>query len=242
MKRKSLHIIIVLYMSLWAGTIMAQNYTQDMLKIKDGYKNKYHSYRMKFVFYPYDSLGRATDSMKGICKMDGSSYYYNISAGGSEYEYMRNGKYYLIVDHPGKVVALNTSSNSRPEMWNLSKVDSLLSVRAVKVSYKELNKSEGQYELTYSGQTPWNRLRLKFNRVNYTLESLYMYSDAKGKISGQKFAKPRVGIYYSDYSEKMPDNSFFSETKYFHSEGNKPVLAETYKGYKLLDYIHSNRQ
>ncbi len=242
MKRKGLHIMIVLFLSLWAGTLMAQNYTEDMLKIKDGYKNKYHSYKMKFVYYPYDSLGTATDSMKGICKMEGNSYYYGISAGSSEYEYMKNGKYYLIVDHPGKVVALNSSSKSRPEMWNLSKIDSLLNIKAIKISYKELNRNEGQYDLKYSGQASWNRLRLKFNKLNYTLESMYMYSDDRGKISGQKFAKPRVSIYYSDYSEKMPDNSFFSELKYFHSEGNKPVLAETYKGYKLLDYIHNNRQ
>jgi len=242
MKRRSLHITITLFLSIIGVNLIAQNYTQDMLKIKEGYKNKYHSYRMKFVFYPYDSLGTATDSMKGYCKMDGASYYYDITDGISEYEYMRNGKYYLVVDHPGKVVALNASSKSRPEMWSLSKLDSLLNIKAVRIGYKELNKNEGQYDLTFSGQTAWNRLRLKFNKVSYTLESIYMYSDARGKISKQKFAKPRVGIYYSDYSEKMPDNSFFSETKYFQSEGEKPVLANAYKGYKLLDYIHKTRQ
>jgi hypothetical protein len=242
MKQGRLNILLLLLVNLMRGFTVAQNYEQDMLKVMENSKDKFHSFKMKFVFYPYDSLAIASDSMKGYCRMDGASYYYNVSDGKNEYEYLKNNKYYLVIDHPSKVIALNTSSKSRPELWNLSKVDSLLNTKAMKVSYKELSKSEGQYDLTYSGRVSWNRLRLKFNKVNYTLEAIYMYSDAKGKMFGQKFAKPRVGIYYFDYSEKIPDNSVFSEGKYFHSEGEKPVLVETYKGYKLLDYIHNSRQ
>ncbi len=218
--------------------VKGQDYVHDMLKIREAYRN-YHSFKMKFIYCPYDSLSLVTDSMRARCYMTDNEYYYKINGSGHEYEYIKNSQHYIVIDHANKVVAIDKSSRARQEMWDIKKVDTLLASTAMRVKYKDLSNEEGEYDLTY-GKGTWNRLKVVFNKTSYTLTSIIMYSPEKGKMSGQPFNKPRVGIYYSDYSKGRPDDNWFSDLKYVTSTGNKILPGEAYKGYKVLDYLNKN--
>jgi hypothetical protein len=214
----------------------AQDYKQDMLKIREYYKTQYHSFRMKFAFCPFDSLSMVADSMNGKCSVTGSSYYYKFSGGGNEYEYVKNSNHYLVIDHGNKVLALQESSKARIELWDMRKIDSLMSSSYMKVSYKDIGKDEGEYTLSFLKGT-WNRLSILFNKTNYTLNKITLCSAEKGIMSGVKFNKPRISISYSDYSTAEPDNTVFSDARYITTAGSKVMPTESYKGYKVLDYI-----
>src|SRR4029077_18027419 len=72
----------------------SQDYVQDMKKICVAFKSEELSYHVKYLFYPYDSVKKATDSMNISCNMSGQEYYYKVISGGNSYEYYRNNKYF----------------------------------------------------------------------------------------------------------------------------------------------------
>lgn len=217
--------------------LLGQNYTEDMKKIMGAFKNGEISFHMKYCFYPYDSLTMISDSMSAYCCMSRQDYYCKISTSGTAYEYFKNSKYYFIVDHSIPAIAVDKSTHSPHQMWDISKVDSIVHTPGVKVSYKDVGRNEGEYTLTMSGTT-WNKLKLTFNKSSYILEKMFMYSSSKGKMLGTDYSKPRIGIFYSNYSYKQVDENTFTEDKFFYDTPNAIVLTDTYKKYKLLDYIH----
>lgn len=68
-----------------------------------------------------------------------------------------------------------------------------------------------------------------------------MYSAGKGKMYGAAYNKPVIVVYYNDYSESPIEKSVFNETRYFNDNDKSIVLSDTYKKYKLLDYIYKLR-
>jgi len=237
-KNITYHLFLTVFIFLVGGsTLFGQNYTEDMRKIVDAFKSKDISFHMKYRFYPYDSLNIVSDSISAYCCLSGQNYYCKITAGGALYEYIKNTTYFFIVDHSLSAIAVNKSSASPHELWDINKVDSMVHSPGVKVSYKNIGKNEGEYTITMSG-TMWNKLKLTFNKSNYALESMFMYSSARGKLVGTDYSKPRIGILYSSYSNNLIDKNIFSEDKFFHYTPGVIVLTDTYKKYKLLDYIH----
>lgn len=232
-----LHIIMVSVILLPSSFSFAQNYTGDFKKIKENYDNKSLCFNMKYLYYPYDSVSRAEDSMQGYCCLEGKKFYYKITTVNGVCEYIRNDRYYFIVDHTQKVIALSKSSqNTARQMWDVSKIDSVLGSPSAKVTYKDKGK-DGEYELKL-GFGNWNRMKLVFSRESYMLEQVRMYSLAKGKVYGQSYDKPFIGIYYTGYKEKISDKNIFAEIRYFHSDKDGAiVLSDEYKGYKLLNYL-----
>jgi hypothetical protein len=235
-KKITYKAFFVIAIVAFSFVVKAQNYKEDMLKIRDCSKTKYHSFKMKFEFYPYDSLSLVTDSMSGKCFIEGNSYYYKFKAVGNEYEYVKNTEHYMVIDHANKVMAIKESFKARAELWDIKKIDSLLGISAMKVSYKNIGHNEGEYTVSFAKGT-WSRLKLVFNKDKYTLDKIVLYSSEKGTMSGVKFNKPRVNISYTDYSEAQPDNNLFSDARYVANAGDKVMAVETYKGYKVLDYL-----
>lgn len=217
--------------------LLGQNYTEDMKKITGAFKNGEISFHMKYCFYPYDSLDIISDSMSAYCCMSGQNYYCKITSGGTAYEYFKNSKYYFIVDHSIPAIAVDKSTDSPHQLWDISKVDSMVHTPGVNVSYKNIGRNIGEYTITMKN-ADWNKLKLTFNKSNYLLEKMFMYSSARGKMLGTDYSRPRIGIFYYAYTNKQFDKNIFAEDKFFYDTPNAIVLTDTYKKYKLLDYIH----
>jgi len=236
---------IILYKFLFCGFILlgnscymsGQNYSEDMKKIIGAFKNGNISFYMKYRFYPYDSLNTISDSMNAYCCMSGQNYYCKITSSGASYEYFKNTKYYFIVDHSLSAIAVDKSTSSPKQLWDISKVDSMMHTPGVKVFYKDIGKNEGEYTIVMKNAN-WDKLKLTFNKSNYLLEKMFMYSSSRGKMLGTDYSRPRIGIFYSAYSNRQVDNTIFNEDKFFYNTSNAIVLTDTYKKYKLLDYVH----
>lgn len=219
-----------------------QNYIQDIKKIREGLKNSCRAFDMKYIYYPYDSVNKATDSMYGTCTISGNSYYYRVSSGDNVYEYIKNDKYCIVIDNPNKAVAVKPSSTVRQDLWSVDGMDSLLKKPGIKIAYKSLNKKEGQYVVSYVNATPWNKIRIVFDKENYSLIEIWLSSDAKGKLLGEPYNKPKLGIYYSQRKGYIPDESVFSEKKCIENNGKGIVLTEKYKKYRLLNYMNQSKK
>jgi len=218
--------------------LMAQNYKEDMQKIRTVYKSQYHSFSIKYLYYPYDSVRKVTDSIKGICVVDSEFWYYKIKSSEGEVEYLKNGKYFVEVNHANKVVMVaNNSVAQKRDLWNISKVDSLLRLPTLKIIYAEKGK-EGEYTVTLSDGN-WNKMKLVFNKERYTLDEIWLYSSAQGKILGEPYKRPVIGILYGSYSKTVPSKNDFDEKKYVQktNDGHFQTVG-TFKTYKLLDYVN----
>jgi hypothetical protein len=235
--KKYIRFVLFCFAGLITSFVKAQDYTQDMQKIRESYKNSSGSFNMKYSYYPYDSINKATDSMHGTCTISGNLYYYNVSSGENSFEYIKNEKYYLVIDHPNKAIAIKYSSNKGENLWSIDKVDSLLNKPGIKVTYKSLGKEKGQYEVSCTKESTWNKLRIVFNKTNYTLREVWLYSDGKGKIQGEPYNKPRIGIFYSVFKGNIPDKNIFSEKRFVEDNGKGIVLTGEYKKYRLLNYL-----
>jgi hypothetical protein len=240
--KKYIAPVLLSFLVLINTAVRAQNYMEDMQKVRASYVNSPRSFNMKYAYYPYDSVNKAIDSMHGSCTVSGSSYYYKVSSGTGIYEYIKNEKYYLVIDHPNKAVAVNSSAKARQDLWNINRVDSLLKTPAVKVEYKSLGKGKGQYDVNYTEASVWKRTRIVFDKTNYSLCEVWLYSDAKGKIQGEPYSKPKIGIIYSEPKGNIPDKNIFSEKRFIEDKGNAIVLTEEYKKYRLLNYINQEKK
>lgn len=215
----------------------SQDYVGDMKKITERFTKGDISFREKYCFYPSDSIKKVADSINIYCCLSGQNYYYKITSGGKSFEYYKNSKYYFVVDHSESAIAVKKSPEAQQQMWDISKVDSLIHSQGVKITYKDLESNKGEYDIAISGKL-WNRLKLVFNKSDYSLEKMYVYSSSKGKMYGTTYNKPMIVIYYSGYSEKQLDKSIFSESKYFYDTKDAIVLGDSYKKYTLLDYVY----
>jgi len=223
---------------LLRSSLHAQDYGKDMQKISDNYSTKNIHFHLKYVFYPYDSIAVATDSIEAYCVMDGKKFYYKMRSGGNEFVYIKNNNYYVVVDYLQKAIALKQSSQAAVPSWNVAQVDSLMHSPTANLTYKDLGNQEGEYDIQLK-QGTWNKLSIVFDKSSYTLTKVIMRSSAKGKLVGQKYDKPVIVISYYEYG-KQTDNSCFNVSTYFSSTENPVVLSAAYKRYKLLDYIHNS--
>jgi hypothetical protein len=234
--RVSLFAIIAVF--VFANTLTAQDYKEDMLKIQSAYKAKCHSFSIKYLYYPYDSVKKATDSINGTCIVDSEYWYYKIKSHAGVVEYLKNEKYFIEVNHPNKVIMIGRSSLAKTGLWNINKVDSLLRLPTMKISYKEKN-GNGEYEIRLDSSGSWSRMKLVFNKENYTLEEIWLYSIAKGKIFGEPYNKPVIGIFYTAYRVTVPGKSDFSEEKFVQkTKDGKFEGVGNFKEFQLLDYVN----
>jgi len=240
--QKNIAIAIVCFSSLTTTSVIAQNYAQDMGKIRESYKKGSLSFNMKYVYYPYDSIKRATDSLHGTCSISGDFYYYTVANGTDKCEYLKNEKYYMVIDNSNKAIAVNYSSKAQQDLWNIDKVDSMLKNPGIKVGYKLLGKEKAQYVLRYAKGSVWARIRIVFDKANYILSEVWFYSDAKGTIQGESYNKPKIGIFYSAFKETIPDKNIFSEKKYIEDSGKEIVLKGEYRKYRLLNYMRLEKK
>src|SRR6185312_4115582 len=237
LKQHIISVTIIVSALMASSLCMAQNYKDDMMQIRSAFKNKYHSFSIKYIYYPNDSIKKATDSILGTCIMDSTSWYYKIRNNTGVVEYLKNGKYFIVVNHSNKVILINKSSAAKSDLWDIRKVDSMLNISTVQNSYKEKN-GEGEYMVTLDEGT-WNKMKLIFNKERHTLDEIWLYSFAKGKIMGEPYDKPAVAILYTAYKESLPARNEFDEKKYIQEapDGNYEA-AGVYKGFKLIDYVH----
>jgi len=237
MKLNALHIILMA-LSIWIEyPVAAQNYVQDMGRIEQKFKEGDLSFKVKYLFYPYDSLKKVSDSMNAVCSQSNGEYYYKIATDGKEYEYLKNSKYFFVVDHAEKGIAIRKSSEAQQQAWDISRIDSIIRSPSVKVNYKSLGNSEAEYEVKLS-EGVWTTIKLIFNTTTFRIDKLYMYSTRKGKMLGQNYSNPRIGIVYSDYSNGRVDKTIFNESRFFTETTEGGVtLNELYKKYKVLNYL-----
>ena len=230
--------LVIITTCLVSYSATAQNYKDDMEKIRVAYKSQYHSFSIKYLYYPYDSIKRATDSIKGTCIVDSEYWYYKIRSSAGEVEYLKNGKYFIDVNHANKVIMITKSSVAKSDFWDINKVDSLLRLPTISISYKERG-IEGEYTVSLD-QGSWNKIKLVFNRKRNTMDEIWLYSTAQGKILGEPYKKPVIGIFYTSYSEAKPAKNNFNEGKYVqeNKEGDFEGIG-VFKGFKMLDYIHN---
>ena len=240
--KKKISCILFCFSAMLASNANAQNYIHDIEKIREGLKNSCRTFDMKYIYYPYDSVNKATDSMHGICTVSGNSYYYKISSGNNTYEYIKNEKYCIVIDNPNKAIAVKSSSSVRQDLWSVDGIDSLLKKPGVKLTYKSLNKREGQYVVSYANATPWNKIRIVFDKETYSLSKIWLSSDAKGKLLGEPYNRPKLGIYYAQRKGYIPDESVFSEKRCIENNGNEIELTEKYKKYRLLNYLNQSKK
>lgn len=224
---------------LFTSVCIGQDYIKDIEKITGTFKKGDISYRMKYCFYPADSIKKVSDSMDIYCCRSGQDYYCRVTSGKKSYEYCKNSKYFFVVDNPESAIVVKKSPDAGQQAWDISKVDSLIHTPGVKVLYKGLDNSFGEYDITISGGT-WDRLRIVFNKTDYTLEKMYMLSSFRGKMYGAEINKPMVVIYFSGYNHTKLDKNIFSEGTYFSNTPSGLVLSNSYRKYKLLDYTHNN--
>jgi hypothetical protein len=236
--KKNISFILFYFSVMLVFTVNAQDYIHDIEKIREGLKNSCRTFNMKYIYYPFDSVNKATDSMRGTCTINGNSYYYKVSSGKNIYEYIKNEKYCLVIDNPNKAIAVKSSSSVRPDLWGVEAIDSLLKKPGVKITYKSLSRREGQYVVTFANAPQWNKLRIVFDKESYTLNEIWLSSDAKGKLLGEPYNRPKLGVYYSQLKETMSDPSVFSEKKFIENDGKEIVLTEKYKKYRLLNYLN----
>jgi hypothetical protein len=237
MKLKTHITQVILILTLLGKALCAQEYAEDMKKITDGFKKGDISFHIKYLFFPYDSVKKSADSITISCSMSGQDYYCKIISGTRLLEYGRNSKYYFMADHAESAIAVKKSTDVQKQAWDISKIDSLMHVPGVKVSYKNISSNEGQYEISMVGKM-WSRCKLTFSKTDYRIEKVCMYSDSKGRMLGSSYVRPIMVMYYSGYSEKKIDKSIFTEDRFFHDTGNEIVLSEAYKKYRLLDYVY----
>lgn len=239
MKRTDIYIIhFLLFILIGSSSLRGQNYGDDIKKITAAFQKADISFHAKYCFYPFDSLKTITDSMDILCCMSGKDYYCKITSGEASYEYCKNSKYYFVIDHPNSAIAVKQSSDiSQKQMWDISKVDSLVHSPGVKISYHDVGRKRGEYDIITKGSA-WNKVKLIYDKSTYLLEQMCMYSSSKGSMFGTTYNKPMIEIYYSRYSSKQLDKNIFSERKFFYDTKDSLVLREPYKKYKLLDYIY----
>jgi hypothetical protein len=235
---RSLLIVIMAVFAL-ANTLTAQNYKEDMLKIRTTFRTKCHSFSIKYLYFPSDSIKKATDSIKGTCLVDSEYWYYKIRSNSGLVEYLRNEKYYVVVNHGSKVIMIDRNSIAKRDIWSIGKVDSLLQLATVKIRYKDIN-GKGEYDIKFdSGQSSWNRMKLVFNKEHYTLDEIWLYSTAKGKIYGENYNKPAIGIFYTSYNNIPLTKGSFSEEKFLQkNQAGKFEGVGDLKEFKLLDYVN----
>ncbi|HTA81452.1 MAG TPA: hypothetical protein VK783_00830 [Bacteroidia bacterium] len=208
-----------------------------MEKVEKKYKQEEISFHVKYLFYPYDSLKKVTDSMQAACSLSHGQYYYKVINGGKEYEYVRNTKYFCIVDHVEKVIAVKKSSESGSQLWDINKMDSIIHSPFMKISYKEIGNNEGEYDMKLT-EGVWTNISLVFNKTNYTIISMSMSSTRKGNMYGQNFNHPKISMVYTKYNTATIDESLFNDAKFFsESTAGVTTLTEMYKKYKLLNYL-----
>jgi hypothetical protein len=240
MRKVKLHIgslLAVFVLLIFSNHSAAQNYKEDMLKIRTAFKSNCHSFSIKYLYFPYDSVKKATDSINGTCIVDSNNWYYKISTTAGLIEYLKNDKYYLAVNHANKAILLNRSSSAKRDLWDIKKVDSLLSIPTVKISYSDKG-SMGEYNVSFEGGS-WNKMKLVFSKTQHTLNEIWLYSIAKGKIFGEPYNKPVIEILYNSYNEISKSKDDFNEGKYVQK--NKNGIFEgvgAFKEFKLLDYIN----
>lgn len=230
------HIFLALFLSLsFCG--YGQDYMKDMQKIREHYKSGDITFKMKYCFYPYDSIHTAVDSVRAQCYINGNDYYYKISTNAGTYEYYRNNRYYFVIDHFNKAIAVKKSSDAQMQNWDLSRLDSIVKSPMVKISYKDAGNNKGEYDMQ-TGNTAWDKCRIIYNKSSYVVEEMDMYSTQKGEMEGQKYDHPVISIYYTGYSYQAFNKSIFSERDYFTDTKSNIVLNSTYGKYRLLDYIY----
>ncbi len=214
MKGKSCYIISALFFALTFGMpVHAQNFTEDMKRMHENRRNQPISFTIKYLYFPYDSIYKVADSIKGNCFLNGTSYYYKINTKGRILEYLKNQKYYIVIDNKQKIIAINKSSAARQELWEPGKIDSLIKTKTAKISYKNKSSDEGEYDISLTKGT-WNKIKIQFNKNTYVLEALWLSSSSKGTISGQPYKKPRIGILYTNYEAAKSTMNLFNEEKY----------------------------
>jgi hypothetical protein len=236
-KSNTVFIAVFITVSILSNIVSAQNYKEDMEKIRKEYKSKCHSFSMKYLYYPYDSIKKATDSIKATCVVDSEYWYYKIKSNSGQIELLRNGKYYVEVNYSDKIIIIRKNSSAKTDLWSPNKIDSLLQNPALKISYNE-KVGKGEYDITFD-KGSWNRMKIVFNKQSYNIDEIWLYSPAKGKILGEPYNKPSIGIFYYAYSISEPAKDEFNEGKYLQrtNDGNFKV-TDSFKEYKLLDYVH----
>lgn len=220
-----------------SNAVSAQNYQEDMEKIRTAYTNKYHSYSIKYLYYPFDTVKRVTDSILGTCVADKGLWHYKIRGSAGLVEYLKNEKYFVEVNHSDKVIIIGNSSVAKGDLWNINKVDSMLRLPSSKIIYHDKG-NEGEYTLTFNNGS-WSKLKIVFNKERLTLDEIWLYSAAKGKIYGEPYNKPAIGIFFDSYATSVPSKDDFTEKKYVQetAHGNFESVGN-FKGYKVLDYVN----
>ncbi|HTA26699.1 MAG TPA: hypothetical protein VK809_02845 [Bacteroidia bacterium] len=230
-------LLVVFALLIFSNHSAAQNYKEDMLKIRTSFKSNCHSFSIKYLYFPYDSVKKATDSITGTCIVDSNNWYYKISTTAGLIEYLKNDRYYLSVNHANKTILINKSSLAKRDLWDIKKVDSLLSIPTVKISYADKG-SKGEYDVSFEGGS-WNRMILVFSKTQYTLNEIWLYSIAKGKIYGESYNKPVIGIIYNSYNTVPKSKDDFNEGKYVqrNKNGNFEGVG-AFREFKLVDYLN----
>jgi hypothetical protein len=216
----------------------SQNYAEDMGKITEKFKAGDLNFHVNYLFYPYDSSRKAIDTMKVNCFVSGGEYYYKINSGVNQYEYYCNNKYFYIIDHSQMAIAVKKNTAAGQQVWDMSRIDSLIHQPDIKISYKDAGNNEGEYDIKVANAS-WNSISIIFNKSTYRVSMMRISSDSKGKMYGEAYNKPVIKVYYTDYSGKPFDKSIFNESRYFNDSGKAMVLNDTYKKYKVLDYVHT---
>ena len=232
------HISFKLMLALFIAPIFgySQNYAQDMEKILNKYNHGDISFQMKYRFYPYDSISKASDSMNASCTLTKGGYYYKVVSGTKTYEYVRNSSYYFVIDHVQKVIAIKKATEAKGQLWDMSKIDSMMHSNYAKVVYKEAGKDEGEYDVKLTEGT-WDRFQVVFNKSTYAIVKVNMHATSRGKMVGQSYRNPMIGISYSSYMDKVADKSIFSESRFFTVNGDNVVPTQEYNKYKVLNNL-----
>jgi hypothetical protein len=233
-------LLFFVMLTQYSFNACAQNYKEDVSKIRSEYENKYHSFTIQYHYYPYDSVKKITDSLWGQCYHNGELFYCKIHSISGLMEYMKNKKYYVEINHPGKAILIHKSSATGQELWNMNKLDSLLMLPSVKVVYKSTPGNKGEYEITYD-KGLWNHVRIVFDKEKYTLDEVWLYSVGKGKIYGQPYNKPKIGIFYKNYNQEIPSDKLFYDLMYFRETDTGFTLTNELKGFRIMDYFHTKQ-
>jgi len=116
-------------------------------------------------------------------------------------------------------------------MDNLN-LDSLIGRQSASMSYL-VNSATEKRILISNPENVYKRIEISLDPATYTIRQIvYVFADAQSKVSQTS----RIVIDYRNVTMNKPlDKSLFSEATYVRHKGGKPVPAEAYKNYQLID-------
>ena len=219
---------IYLFCILCVKTSFAQKASDELMKVRQAYIDAENFCAdVNVVGYKDKSSSNTVQIGNGMLRKTKSFYYSKFS--GSEM--ISNSKYTFIVNHNEKVITVFDI----PQILDLYKKQELINIDTLlsgtdSVAYKGIANGLKTFSF-YSTSSDIYRTELSVDaKTNFISKVVYYYKEPDEEDS---YDVDRIVIEYKNVSTKKPDDSFFSEKKFFEKINGKLSVTAAFSKYKL---------